>query len=374
MKICHLTSAHPYKDTRIFLKECRSLSKSGYAVHLIAPSAPNEKINGIDVHGVEKEAGGRFKRMTKTVNDVYKKAVDINAEIYHFHDPELIPVGLKLKRAGKKVIYDVHEDVPRQILSKHWIRKGIRRSISWSFEQYENHAAKKFDGVVTATPFINERFSKLGCHAVNVNNYPLIDELQLKVKSWEKKQHAVCYVGGIGKIRGIHEMVEAIKKVDGKLLLAGAFANKEDEHKAIRKEGWEKVDFLGYLDREGIREVFQQSVAGLVVLHPTANYIDALPVKMFEYMAAGIPVIASNFPLWNEIIEENQCGICVDPLEPKKIANAIQFFIKNPVEAKRMGQNGRLAIKEKYNWETENMKLLQLYNQIESTNDGSRER
>ena len=127
---------------------------------------------------------------------------------------------------------------------------------------------------------------------------------------------------------------------------------------------WEKIDALGYLDRKAVRDVLARSMAGLVTLHPIVNYIDALPVKMFEYMVAGIPVIASNFPLWREIIEGNKCGLCVDPLNPSEIAKAIDYILTHPEEAQRMGENGLKAVKEQYNWSVEEKKLLALYEQL----------
>ena len=364
MKVCHLTSVHPHTDTRIFIKECQSLAKVGYEVHLVAPGAPDSFVDGVNIHGVKKETGSRLKRMTKTVNRVYEKGLEIDADVYHFHDPELIPVGLKLKKRGKKVIYDVHEDVPRQILSKHWLPSILRKPISFIFEKYENYAAKKFDAIITATPFINNRFKSLGCNAVNVNNYPIIDELYTPTTDWSKKKRAVCYVGGIAKIRGINEMVESIDKTDAVLLLGGAFSNPTDKENVQKKKGWSKVKELGFLNRTQISEVFQQAMAGLVVLHPTINYIDALPVKMFEYMAAGLPVIASNFPLWRDIIEGNKCGICVDPLNINEISQAVQWIIDNPDEAKEMGQRGRKAVEEKFNWENESKKLIGVYQEL----------
>jgi glycosyltransferase involved in cell wall biosynthesis len=361
MKICHLTSVHSHTDTRIFIKECRSLARAGYEVHLVASGAPDSFVDGVNVHGVKKGRSGRLKRMTKTANEVYKKALEIDADVYHFHDPELIPIGFKLKKRGKKVIYDVHEDVPRLILIKHWIPSILRRPISIFVEQYENNIAKNFDVVVTATPFINNRFKSLGCNAVNINNYPIIDELYTPRVDWSKKAHAVCYVGEISKARGINEMVEAIDKTNAVLLLGGTFSDPNDKENVQKKKGWSKVRELGFLNRKQVSEVFQQAMAGLVVLHPTINYIDALPVKMFEYMAAGLPVIASNFPLLKDIIEEHKCGICVDPLNISEIAQAIQWIIDNPDKSKEMGLRGRKAVKEKFNWESESKKLIAVY-------------
>ncbi|MGM3305432.1 glycosyltransferase family 4 protein [Anabaena sp. WFMT] len=364
VRVCHLTSVHPYNDTRIYVKECCSLVDANYEIHLVAPGAPNEVIKGVHFHPVPQIQENRLLRMTKTVWHVYQQALAIQGDIYHFHDPELIPLGFLLLNQGKKVIYDIHEDVPRDILSKYWIPEIWRQIISWPIEKLENFAAKRFTAIVAATPFICDRFLKLGCFAVNVNNYPIVDELSLPNTSWEQKELVVCYVGAITEVRGIFEMIEAIGQTDTFLLLGGKFAYQKQQEKAVAMSGWANVKELGWLGRKEVVQTIAKSMAGLVLLHPTVSLIDSLPVKMFEYMCAGIPVIASNFPLWKEIIEGNQCGICVDPHNPQAIAEAIQWIIAHPYEAKQMGENGRSAVLEKHNWKKESDKLLKLYEAI----------
>lgn len=365
IRICHLTSAHLQTDTRIFYKECQTIAASGYDVTLIVQHQKDKVIESVRILSLDKPKT-RKERMTKTVKQAYKRALECNADIYHFHDPELIPVGLKLKRKGKKVIYDVHEDVPRQILSKHWIPTLLRKIISLFVERIENYAAKKFDYIITATPYIRNRFLKINRNTIDINNYPILTELFSPYNKWDNKEKAVCYIGGIGELRGIYEMVDAIGMTPYSLLLAGKFVSTTERDIASRKSGWSKVIELGYKNREEVKKILSNSVAGLVVLHPIINYIDALPVKMFEYMSAGIPVIASNFSLWKKIIKEANCGICVDPLNVDEIANAITYIIEHPQQAKQMGENGRKAVEEKYNWEQEGKKLIKIYEELSS--------
>ncbi|NMC27034.1 MAG: glycosyltransferase family 4 protein [Syntrophomonadaceae bacterium] len=361
--VCILTSVHSQSDTRIFYKECKTLADAGYDLSLIVQHEKDEVIDGVRILGIAKPRNRR-ERMLQTTKLVYERALECDADIYHFHDPELIPVGLRLKKRGKKVIYDVHEDVPRQILSKPWIPASMRNMISWPIEKFENYAAKRFDYIVTATPFIRDRFLKINEQTVDVNNYPLSSELYIPEMDWNHKERTICYVGGISQVRGINEMVEAIALTRYPLLLAGGFSTPLERDAVIQKKGWDQVIELGQVDRNGVKEVLSRSMAGLVILNPIPNYLDALPVKMFEYMAAGIPVIASRFPLWEEIVEGNQCGICVDPLNIYEIADAISWIMDNPEQAKNMGENGRRAVEEKYNWETEGKKLFAVYEKI----------
>ncbi|GGJ63759.1 hypothetical protein GGR02_001568 [Anoxybacillus voinovskiensis] len=368
MKVCHLTSVHPWDDPRIFLKECCTLAEAGHDVHLVSPYVDKERAHGVVLHSTGKKAvTNRLLRMVKTVYQLYKKAIEIDAQVYHFHDPELLLVGLLLKRKGKHVIYDVHEDVPRQLLYKEWIPSPLRRVVSFMYEWIENRVAKRLSAIVAATSVIAERFLRLGCQTVVVSNYPILRELSFAEDGWEQKERAVCYIGGLTTARGIFHMLDAMSIIHGvKLLLAGRFFYWRDRENAIHADGWKCVEELGFLDREGVKRTLQRSRGGLVLLHPIANYVDSLPVKMFEYMAAGIPVICSDFPLWKQIVQQHQCGICVDPLDVQSIANAIQFIIEHEEEAKKMGENGRTIVREKYNWNQEAKKLLHLYSTLSS--------
>lgn len=362
MIVCHLTSAHPRYDTRVFVKECCSLANHGNDVRLVvADGRGDECRDGVRILDAGK-AGGRLSRMTKGANRVYRLALKQEADVYHLHDPELIPFGLWLKKKGHVVVFDAHEDVPKQILGKPYLGKIQAQVVSRLFSIFENFACKRFDGVIAATPYIADKFSRINKNVVAVNNFPVIGELEPST-SQDRSGREICYVGGLTRVRGISEIVAALPMVraDIRLNLAGAFGEASLEQEVKSHPGWERVDELGFLNRSQIREVLGRSSVGLVTLHPLINYLDALPVKMFEYMAAGVPFVASNFPLWKEIAEESDCGVCVDPLDPQAIASAIDFLIANPERAVEMGVNGRRAVLEKYNWLREKEKLIRFY-------------
>ena len=362
MKVCHITSVHPRYDTRIFIKECCSLSKI-YDTHLVvADGKGNEIINNVKILDVGK-FDGRIQRMLSAPKAVIQKALEVDAEVYHLHDPELIPVGLKLKNKGKKVIFDAHEDLPKQLLGKPYLNRTSRRLLSEFFCLFEKIYCAKFDYIVAATPYIRDKFKKINTSVIDINNYPIIEELMLPI-SWNDKKNEICYAGGLTENRGIEELIQALQYVDIKLNLAGNFSELDFEKKLKEKYNWDKVNELGFINRAQVADVYKNSKAGIVTLHPIVNYLDALPVKMFEYMAAGIPVIASNFPLWQEIIKNNDCGICVDPLNPKEIANAIHYILNNPKHAEKMGKNGQRAVEEQYNWTIEVQKLCDVYENL----------
>ena len=193
MKICHLTSVHPRNDTRIFYKECSSLAKAGHSVTLVvADGQGDEEKNGVHIIDSGAKPKSRITRMQQTVEKVVGKSISINAEIFHLHDPELLRLVPKLLKHGK-VIYDVHEDLPRQIMSKHWIPKFLRRSIAFISEITENYYAGKVNGIITATPFIKERFAKVNQRVVNINNFPKLEEFR-EIEQTNSGERLACYV------------------------------------------------------------------------------------------------------------------------------------------------------------------------------------
>jgi glycosyltransferase involved in cell wall biosynthesis len=368
MKITHLTSVHPRFDTRIFHKMCRSLAAAEYQVSLVVADGKADEVrDGVNILDVG-ASKGRLDRMKNAPARVLAKAISLDADLYHLHDPELLPIGLKLKRMGKRVVFDSHEDVPKQLLGKPYLGPIRLKALASAFSLYERYACAKFDGLMAATPYIRDKFLAINPNTVDINNFPLIGELDATIP-WHAKRKEICYVGGIGSIRGIREAVSAMELVQSgaSLNLGGRFVEPALEAQVKMAPGWSHVNELGFLDRAGVRDVLGRSVAGLVTLHPIINYLDSLPVKMFEYMVASIPPIASNFPLWREIIEGNECGLCVDPLDPAAIAKAIDYLVTHPEEARRMGENGRRAVMTQYNWSIEEKKLLNFYTKVLSS-------
>lgn len=341
------------------------MAAHGHEVVLVVADGRGDEVrDGVSIADIGRSSG-RLDRMFNVTRRVLHKAVALDADIYHLHDPELLPVGLKLKRRGKKVVFDAHEDVPKQILGKHYLHAWGRRILSWGFVHFEQYACKRFDGVVTATPYIRDKFLPINPRSVDINNFPMIGELESAVP-WNDKADEVCYVGSIAQIRGVKELVRAMESVRtlARLNLVGGFAEAQVEAEVRTYPGWGKVNALGVQDRPGVREVLGRSVAGVVTLHPVSNYLDALPIKMFEYMSAGIPVIASDFDLWRTIIQESQCGLCVDPLDPAAIASAIDHLVSHRDEAQNMGRNGRQAVLSRYNWGREEAKLIEFYDRL----------
>ncbi len=369
--VTHLTSMHSPNHIRIFVKECQSLKKAGYSVSLIALHNKDETVEGIKIIGIALPRR-RILRMVSNVFHLFPRALEERANVYHFHIPELIPVGLLLKAKGKKVVYDIHEDTPRSLLARHYLPSWLRLPISWLFEKLEDIYAHRFSALVAATPAIGERFLQINPNTVVVNNYPIRNELCLSNNiPWCQRPNSVAYVGAINEIRGGIQMVEAMSHLDDAfqptLEIAGWLSEPLKEQ-LMALPGWSRVRYFGVANRTEIAQILGRTCAGLVLIHPKPAYIESQPTKLYEYMSAGIPVIASDFPLWRDLINKAGCGILVDPLNPVEIAKAIEFILTHPKEAEKMGQNGLEAINKSYNWRSEEEKLLKLYSKMITSN------
>jgi len=364
-KVFVVTTVHDRHDVRIFHKQCCSLASYGYDVTLLVQDGKgNETREGVKVLDLGNPPAGRMRRILFSPWRMYCFLRSAPADIIHFHDPELLPVGYLLKCNKQHVIYDSHEDFPRQVLSKHWIHPVLRKTVSILFELFENFVARRLDAVICATPFISERFKLINPNSLDINNFPLLLEFQPPdLQQKRMASNTICYTGGITRERGISELIEALEILqDVTLIMCGPFESQayEDELKAM--PGWKFVDYRGIVGRDEVAKIMECSVAGVVTYLPGPNHNDSQPNKMFEYMSAGLPMIASHFPLWRQIVEKSNCGLCVDPSSPKDVADAIARLLSNEALCREMGNAGREAVTKRFNWEKESEKLLTIYN------------
>lgn len=369
-KVCHLTSVHSIDDGRIFRKECTSLAANGFEVILIACGDKffQELKNGVHRIQLNIPAKNRLHRFLIRPKEIYKKALEVDADIYHFHDPELIPVGLKLKKKGKKVIYDSHEDTAELIKTRKWIPKIFRSTIHFLFDYYEQNSIKKFDAIISVTPLLVEKFEKCNSNAYQITNYPIHINNSIKNATKDIRQGLV-YAGGITHAYMFENLLISIDKTTNtKLKLAGNPVTKNYLDRLKLLAGWKKTEYFGQIPHSEVLDLYKTSLIGVACLGYIANvgYKEgSLGVqKLFEFMGSGLAVICTDFKLWKEIIEKYKCGICVNPYDINEITEAIQYLTDNPEKAIEMGENGQIAVEKEYNWNTQEIKLIDIYNNL----------
>lgn len=368
--LVHVTTVHARRDVRIFHKETQTLRALGRSVILVVADGLGNEAHGpgevsfVDVGPIPK---GRFLRALRGNARTFRTILKLKPAIVHFHDPELIALGVALKAAGYTVIYDVHEDVPKQILSKYWIPPALRKAVSLGAAAAERVASWCFDGFVPTTPRIARKFP--AGRTVVVHNYPDRSELVSgdPIPYGHRAPH-VLYIGGITETRGAREMLNAMALLDqglnAQLELAGSIDPPEFAEELRKQPGWKYAIYHGQVDRPSIARLLGSTRAGLVTLQPTPAHMVLISIKMFEYMAAGLPVIASDFPTWRSIIGDARCGLLVDPTQPAAIAEAITWILTHPEEAEAMGRRGQAAVASTFNWENEGQKLIALYERL----------
>jgi glycosyltransferase involved in cell wall biosynthesis len=370
VKVCAVTSVHEAFDVRIFHKQCRSLVKAGFDVALIAPHSRHEIVDGVNIVAIPRVTR-RVKRAAFSTFEALRQAIRVNAEIYHLHDPELIPAGLVLKARGKLVVFDAHEDYPKAMLSKHYLPKVTRPGVSWSVGWMARLARRCFTAVISATPSIAETLGGTSGRHIVVQNFPDLTEFaspSQTEQAWDQRELSVAYVGSISEIRGIVEILDAFARIPERLpvrlALAGSFAPQALRCRLERHAAWRRVDWLSQLPRSKVATLLRRVRAGLVLFKDEPNHVTAYPTKMFEYMSAGIPLIASDFPLWRQIVNDARCGVVVDPTDSRAIARAIEYVVTNEADACRMGRAGLDAATQTYNWASEEAKLVTLYREL----------
>ncbi|WP_321298662.1 glycosyltransferase [Marinifilum fragile] len=369
-KIGQLTSVHNRYDTRIFSKICKSLATANYEVNLIVADGLGDEIkSGINIWDVGL-AKSRISRVVNTSKLILNKAIELECVLYHFHDPELMPIGLKLKKLGFKVFFDSHEYLPAQIKDKHYIPEILKRGISYIVEKYFSYSIKKMDAVISVTPHIIEKYKQMKGAVVQITNYPIIEE---DINCFDKhdylsRENFIFYAGTIYETSQQHQVIKSIETINElRYCLVGNITDAYcQELKSLK--GWEKVDLVPFVPKFELDVIASNVTIGIAIFDyiPNLGYkTGSLGVnKIFEYMLYGLPIICTDFILWKEIVKKYNCGIYVNSNDIGAISKAIKYLIQNKEEAYEMGQNGRNAVLKEFNWSTQEKILLQLYKSL----------
>lgn len=366
-KVVHISTVHSPHDPRIYHKQCKTLAEAGFDVTLIIPEDGTDfqPQDGVEVILLP-SPGNRRERLTATQSLALQEARKIAADIYHFHDPELIPLGRKLKNRENIIIYDIHEDYETAMAQKDYLPGFLVPAAALAYRAATNILIRSFE-LCLAEKYYKEKFPRGKC----ILNYPLLSPRERKTTTQESDGGHLIYTGNVTAERGAY-IHARLPELDNRVSVEYIGKCSRDIAQGIREIAGDngpriKITGVGhYVPREEIEDASfeRQWLAGLALFPPTEHYKKKELTKFFEYMYAEIPILCSNFPAWEEFIEKHDCGIAVDPNNDDAIVEALAFLRNNPDRAREMGRNGRAAVVRELNWNAEGRKLVQWYREL----------
>lgn len=361
------------------MRQCKSLKAHGFDVSIITNDGdPDEILDGIPIFDCKK-TWPRWKTLLFAKRQFMAKALEINADIYQLHSPELLSLGLSLKKAGKRVVYDAHEDMPRHIMEKEWLPRGSRQAISIMFEKYMMSTLSKYDEIISPHFHVIDKMKLSFGKGIAICNFPILSiNDYLSVENYCNRDNIICYSGTVYDYSNQEEVLLALERLPETQYRIAGYIEESHCQRLMDMPSGDRVKFLGRLSRSDLHEFYQASLVGLVVYDYKLNLGDRLGSygtnKIFEYMEAGIPFIATDYLLWKDIVDRYECGICVTPGRSDEIAAAIEFLLNDRERAYWMGQNGRRAVFDEFNWASEEKKYVGLFRRLAEydTQDGKK--
>ena len=370
MKVCHVTSGHANTDPRIFQKQCVSLAKAGYDVTLVAPGTGEKEESGVRVIGAGEKPVSRLKRMFRFSAQVAERAAALQADIYHLHDPELLRYVGWLRGTGALVVFDSHEDVIEDIAEKPYIPPMFRGLVSRTYAVFFRRTAKKLAGLVSVTPHLQKKLESYCENTVMITNYPILTELPNRTIKKPGTSFIVCFTGNLSPLWNLVPAAQAVETLDHAQLRICGRPDEATLSQLRPRPSWNsKVQYLGQLSLAQAKQEQKDADVGIALCGYCRNTgwkTGTLGnTKIFEYMAMGLPVVCTDFDLWEEFVERYHCGICVQPDDVQAISAALRELQEHPEEAIRMGQNGQQAAREEFNWASQEPVLLAFYQKLE---------
>lgn len=360
--ICFVSTVHDPFDSRVFFKLAATLRRAGYPVTLLAPAAPDETIAGVRLKPLPGRPPARlaWKRWFRLV-DVWRQAHAEHADLYVIYDPEMTLVGLLLKLSGRKVIYDVHEHVPYQILDKAWIPPVLRRPTAWLYDRYERLVVRAFDAILAAFEQIADRFPHVRHKVTIIRNVPETGRWLRADPGRPAPGGAIIavYSGAVQPDRCVLECVQAVNRLDPSLnvhlWVIGRFAT--DAYEAeLRAAASARVRLWGGVRHDQVPALLAQAHIGLMSLRPQRNSAVNWPIKLFEYMAAGLPMVMHDNPFWLELA--GGAALPVNIEDPTSIAAGLAILATDGPRRAAMGACGRDRVEREYNWDDQAAQLL----------------
>ena len=371
-------------DPRV-LKEANGLAQRGHHIsivcwdraHELAPyESPYSGVEVIRIQNVPSTYGlgiGQISRLIRFWRAALPYLDKIKPDIVHCHDFDTLPAGLLWGKIHRRpVVYDAHEYYADLVRPRLRGKTGhlLYRLINWS----ESIGARLSTAVITVDEILAATYKKQNDTVVIIGHYPEKNLAQAAAPVFTHPELRLLYIGRLSADRGILTYIDLLRQarqagLPARLILAGVFTPPAEEGRlrASMAGVEDAVDIIGWLPYDQIPALLQSCDIGLCILSPEERYIKALPVKLFEYMACGLPVIASNFPAIAGIVNTVHCGTLVEPhCSTDVIAQIVSEWWANPEAPGHLGENGRQAVLEQYNWEALVDRLDGLYRSLVS--------
>ena len=354
--VAHVTTAHPAQDNRIFKKECAALAEAGFDVHLIAVAPHDHRLGGVSIHALPRRAG-RLTRMVRGPLDAWAALRRLQPGLVHVHDPELIPLAIAWRLLHRRpAVYDAHEDLPKQVLGKAYLPRFLRQVLGLLAVALETAADRWLDGVVAATPGIAAKYR---CGAVLVQNFPWLAAFS-EPGELRESTRGIVYIGAINEGRGLSTMLQLARELPAGSTLSLAGPASSADTQLIAQQDAGACRYHGVVAVEEIPELLDSARVGLALLQPLPNYLNSQATKIYEYMAAGRPFIASNFESWVAQLGPHHCGVFVDPGDLHAVRSAVEGLLADTAAARSMGLRGRRAFEDHFVFDREAPRLVQL--------------
>lgn len=373
MRVCHISTVHVPSDVRIFYRECASLVDAGHETHLVIPAEESKVDRGVHIHAIRR-LNNRYLRILLMPWVAMSRALRVRADIYHYHDPELLPVGMVLRWIlFQRVVYDIHEPIPQQILTKEWLPRWSRPIVAGLFRVIERMFTPGQELALA-----NEKSeTDYGPSAIVVRNYPLILEPFKKTPIPVDRRQSpplLVYVGAMSRDRGADVYIELAHRLyaAGRPFRMTLIGECEPSYESHLRERINLLQLGGIVDLRGRMEYVEamgyvsRATIGLCVLLPTPNHKIALATKILEYMMLGTPVLATNIDGWRKYVEGERTGVLVDANDMDDVFSGCARMLDNREELNAMGARGVEAVRTKYNWSTEFETLLERYEHMMS--------
>jgi glycosyltransferase involved in cell wall biosynthesis len=363
--ICHLTNSHQALDERIYFKAAKYAHAAGYRLCICGLHPAEETLEGIKILPVD-GSGGIFKKLLKSLISLRRQALQTRADIYQFHDPALLPLGFLLALAGRRVIYDVHEDYEQKYRSRLVLPLSLGILFTKVFWIFEYLASRSFAHIITADSHICRKFATT--RATVVPNVPgeefWKDARRTRLNDCEFR---LIYVGTLTHDRGIIETIRALDYVKHPGVTFHVAGETDDEELIRQLKNRPNVIWHGRIPWTDLGSALADSDLGIVLLQPVPAYFyypGENIVKLWEYLSLGLPVLISNFPRLAKLCHEIGFGLAIDPTDPQKIAEAVDYLIDHPEERSLFAKNGLSAVRTEYCAEIKMQALIKVYDDL----------